>query len=253
MDITSPQLVEDLRAYLPQHDIPTALTRLAEQFAGRVAFSTSFGLEDQILSHFIFENQLPIKVFTLDTGRNFQETYSTWNKTLLRYGQPIEVVFPQREAVEQLMRTKGPNSFYESIENRKECCHIRKIEPLGRALAGQHIWLTGIRAEQSANRQHMHRAEWDASHQLVKAHPLFDWTWDQCLAFAQENGVPINPLHAKGFVSIGCAPCTRAIQPGEDFRAGRWWWEDAAAKECGLHATVAEHQGLDPVVERVPG
>jgi phosphoadenosine phosphosulfate reductase len=253
MDSSSNKLVEDLRTYLPEHSIPEALALLADHFPGRIAFSTSFGLEDQIISHFIFENQLPIKVFTLDTGRNFQETYSTWNKTLLRYGQPIEVVFPQREAVEQLLAAKGPNSFYESIDNRKKCCHIRKIEPLGRALAGQQIWLTGIRAEQSQNRQHMHRAEWDAGHQLVKVHPLFDWTWEQCLAFAQENGVPINPLHAKGFVSIGCAPCTRAIRPGEDFRAGRWWWEDAAAKECGLHATVAEHQGLDPVVEQVPG
>ena len=252
MELPIQELVDDLRRFVPQHSVPETLALLAERYPGKVSFSTSFGLEDQILTHFIFENDLPIRVFTLDTGRNFQETYSTWNKTLMRYDKPIEVVFPQTASVEQLMRTKGPNSFYESIENRKECCYIRKIEPLGRALAGQQAWLTGIRAEQSQNRQTMHPAEWDGGHNLVKVHPLFDWTWEQCLAFAQANGVPINPLHAKGFVSIGCAPCTRAIKPGEDFRAGRWWWEEAAAKECGLHATTGEHQGFDPVVESVP-
>jgi phosphoadenosine phosphosulfate reductase len=251
MELYPVELVDDLRHYLPEHSAPETLAMLADRFAGHLSFSTSFGLEDQIISHFIFEQKLPIRVFTLDTGRNFQETYSTWNKTLLRYGQPIEVFSPLTSSVEALMLRKGPNSFYESIDNRKECCHIRKVEPLARALAGQQVWVTGIRAEQSQNRLHMERAEWDASHQLVKVHPLFDWTWEQCVAFAQANGIPVNPLHQKGFVSIGCAPCTRAIAPGEDFRAGRWWWEDAAAKECGLHGTT-EHQGLDPVVEQLP-
>ena len=251
MEVSLTELVDDLHHFLPEHSVLEALTMLAERYSGQVIFSTSFGLEDQIISHFIFEHNLPIRVFTLDTGRNFQETYSTWNKTLLRYGQPIEVFAPLTASVENLLRHKGPNSFYESLENRKECCYIRKVEPLERALAGQQVWVTGIRAEQSANRQHMARAEWDAGHQLVKVHPLFDWTWEQCLAFAQANGIPVNPLHQKGFVSIGCAPCTRAIRPGEDFRAGRWWWEEAAAKECGLHDT-AEHQGLDPVVEQLP-
>ena len=251
MDSSLESQVGDLGEYAAGHSVPELLALLADHFPGRVTFSTSFGLEDQVISHFIFENQLPIRVFTLDTGRNFQETYSTWNKTLLRYQQPIEVFAPQAAALEQLVSTKGPNSFYESVANRKECCGIRKVEPLGRALAGQHIWLTGIRAEQSQNRQHMARAEWDAGHQLIKVHPLFDWTWQQCLDFAQAHGVPVNPLHQKGFVSIGCAPCTRAIGPGEDFRAGRWWWENPDAKECGLHTTA--HQGLDPVVEQVPG
>ena len=244
--------VADLRRYLPEYSVPETLALLADHFAGRVCFSTSFGLEDQIITHFIFENDLPIRVFTLDTGRNFQETYSTWNKTLLRYGKLIDVFAPDGAAVEELTRQKGPNSFYESIANRTECCTVRKVEPLGRALASQQVWVTGIRAEQSANRQHMHPAEWDAGHELIKVHPLFDWTWAECATFAQAHGIPVNPLHQKGFVSIGCAPCTRAIAPGEDFRAGRWWWEDAAAKECGLHATAA-HQGLDPVVERMPG
>ena len=244
--------VESLRRYLPECSVPETLALLADHFAGRVSFSTSFGLEDQLITHFIFENDLPIRVFTLDTGRNFQETYSTWNKTLLRYGKPIEVFAPQTAALEELVAQKGPNSFYGSIDNRKECCGVRKVEPLSRALAGQQVWVTGIRAEQSANRQTMHPAEWDAGHQLIKVHPLFGWTWTECEAFAQAHGIPVNPLHRQGFVSIGCAPCTRAIAPGEDFRAGRWWWENADAKECGLHATAA-HQGLDPVVERMPG
>ena len=244
-------LVNDLRGYLAGQSVPDTLALIADHFPGTASFSTSFGLEDQILTHFIFEHNLPIRVFTLDTGRNFQETYSTWNKTLMRYGKPIEVFAPQTANLEKLVLEKGPNSFYESIENRKECCHIRKMEPLQRALAGQKLWVTGIRAEQSANRQGMHAAEWDAGHQLIKVHPLFEWTWDQAWEFARQNGVPVSPLHQQGFVSIGCAPCTRAIRPGEDFRAGRWWWEDQTAKECGLHATAA-HQGLDPVVEQLP-
>ena len=155
----------------------------------------------------------------------------------LRYGQPIAVYAPQQDSVEKLLAAKGPNSFYASVADRQECCRIRKVEPLGRALAEQQAWVTGIRAEQSVNRQHMEPAEWDAAHQLVKVHPLFDWTWEQAVAFAQQHAIPTNPLHQQGFVSIGCAPCTRAVQPGEDFRAGRWWWEDQSSKECGLHAT----------------
>ncbi len=250
MDSTLEAQVADLRrdlAGLPALEIIRAVT---QRFPGKVAFSTSFGIEDQALSHLIFAHELPVRVFTLDTGRNFQETYSTWNKTLIRYGQPIEAYAPLAASVEALVAKKGPNSFYESIDNRKECCHIRKVEPLARALAGTHIWLTGIRAEQSANRQHMHPVEWDAGHQLIKVHPLFDWTWADTVAFTQQHGVPVSPLHQQGFVSIGCAPCTRAIQPGEDFRAGRWWWENPDAKECGLHTTA--HQGLDPVVESLP-
>lgn len=248
MQVASEALVPDLHQQLAGRTAPDVLTHVAEQFPGKAIFSTSFGLEDQIITHLIFSHNLPIKVFTLDTGRNFQETYSTWNKTLLKYEKPIEVYFPQRESIERLMEAKGPNSFYESVENRKECCGIRKVEPLDRALTGHQAWFTGIRAEQSPNRQHMQSVEWDEGHQLVKVHPLFDWTWDQCLEFARQNNVPVNPLHQQGFVSIGCAPCTRAIRPGEDFRAGRWWWEDQSAKECGLHA----HNGPDPVVEEVP-
>ena len=211
------------------------LKNFAAQNAQQISFSTSFGIEDQVIAHLIFINDLPVRVFTLDTGRNFQETYSTWNKTLEKYEKKIEVFYPLAPSVESLMTTKGPNSFYDSVENRKECCFIRKVEPLKRALENQKIWVTGIRAEQSANRQNMQDTEWDEVHQLTKFHPLFDWTFDEVKEFVRKNNIPYNPLHDKGFVSIGCAPCTRAVKPGEDFRAGRWWWEDSSKKECGLH------------------
>ncbi len=219
-------------------DLVQSLAYLVEQFPGKVTFSTSFGIEDQVITHFIFQDKLPIRVFTLDTGRLFPETYSTWSRTLEKYGQPIEAFYPNSVDLQAFVSQKGPNSFYESVENRKSCCHIRKVEPLNRALAGQAIWITGIRAEQSPNRHNMNSLEWDKAYQLIKFHPIFDWTYEEVLAFVNKNGIPYNPLHDKGFVSIGCAPCTRAIRPGEDFRAGRWWWEDASKKECGLH----EHQ-----------
>lgn len=215
-----------------------SLAFLAGQFAGRTVFSTSFGLEDQAITHLIFSNQLPIRVFTLDTGRNFQETYATWARTLERYQQPIGVFYPRAAAVEALLAEKGPNSFYHSVENRRECCHIRKVEPLRRALKDQQVWITGIRAEQSPNRHDMSALEWDEAHQLLKFHPLFDWTFQQVQDYVRQHNIPYNPLHDKGFVSIGCAPCTRAIRAGEDFRAGRWWWEDASKKECGLHVAA---------------
>jgi phosphoadenosine phosphosulfate reductase len=221
---------------LPERSPLAALRWLAGRFAGRAVFSTSFGIEDQVIAQLIFSEKLPIRVFTLDTGRNFPETYSTWSRTLERYGQPIETYAPQAAALERFLAEKGPNAFYESVENRKSCCHIRKVEPLGRALQGQQLWITGIRAEQSPNRQDMAALEWDAAHQLLKFHPLFDWTFQQVRDYVHQHNIPYNPLHDRGFVSIGCAPCTRAVQPGEDFRAGRWWWEDASKKECGLHS-----------------
>lgn len=212
-----------------------ALEVVAREFPGKIVFSTSFGWEDQVITHMIFKNDLPIRVFTLDTGRMFNETYHVWNRTLDRYKKPIEVFSPQAEAVEKLMTEKGPYSFYESVENRKECCAIRKVEPLNRALKGQECWITGIRAEQSANRTTMDNPEWDAGHQLVKFHPLFSWSLDEVKEYVRRFNIPYNPLHDKGFPSIGCQPCTRAVLEGEDFRAGRWWWEHASRKECGLH------------------
>lgn len=212
-----------------------ALTLLAGKFPGEIVFSTSFGWEDQVITHMIFTNDLPIKIFTLETGRLFPETYYVWNRTMEMYGKPIHAYYPNNELLEQMVNAKGPSSFYESVENRKECCGIRKVEPLKRALAGNKCWVTGIRAEQSADRRFMGNLDWDEQHNLIKFHPIFDWTLEQVKEYIRVHNVPYNTLHDKGFPSIGCQPCTRAVQPGEDFRAGRWWWEDQSKKECGLH------------------
>lgn len=229
-------LVNEIHACVEGKPVLEALRLIAGRFPGETVFSTSFGIEDQVITHFIFSNNLPIRVFTLETGRLFPETYYVWNRTLEIYGKDIEAYFPDTHAVQQLISQKGPSSFYESVENRKECCRIRKIEPLQRALAGAACWITGIRSEQSDNRQGMSPVEWDSGNQLVKFHPIYNWTLDEVWEYAKAHHVPYNPLHDKGFPSIGCAPCTRAVRPGEDFRAGRWWWEDKSKKECGLHA-----------------
>jgi len=248
-----PTSLHDLRQELTAFDRSDpleVLQFLAQRFPGRATFSTSFGLEDQVVTHLIFTHQLPIRVFTLDTGRNFQETYSTWSRTLERYKQPIEVFAPDAAALEPMLAAKGPNSFYATVENRQECCHIRKVEPLARALKEQQLWVTGIRAAQSPNRLDMHSLEWDGGHQLLKFHPLFHWSFEEVRAYIRQHNIPYNALHDRGFVSIGCAPCTRAIQPEEDFRAGRWWWEDASKKECGLHAT--NNDELETINDELP-
>ncbi|MCL4638824.1 MULTISPECIES: phosphoadenylyl-sulfate reductase [Olivibacter] len=228
--------LHDLKEKLRGLDIVGSLTFLAKEFNDKIVFSTSFGWEDQALTHIIFSNNIPIKVFTLETGRLFPETYYVWNRTLEIYNKPIHAFYPDKNLLEEMVSTKGPSSFYESVENRKECCYIRKIEPLKRALAGNACWITGIRAEQSANRQGMDNIEWDEGNQIIKFHPIFDWTLADVKAYIKENHIVYNTLHDKGFPSIGCAPCTRAVREGEDFRAGRWWWEDQSKKECGLHA-----------------
>jgi len=230
-------VIDEISELVYGKDTPTALTLLAERFPDKIAFSTSFGIEDQVISHIIFTNNLPIRVFTLETGRLFPETYYVWNRTLEIYQKEIEAYFPDTTAVQQLISRKGPSSFYDSVENRKECCRIRKVEPLNRALAGVSCWITGIRAQQSDNRQDMTQVEWDEAHQLIKFHPIYNWSLEEVWSFAKANHIPYNPLHDKGFPSIGCAPCTRAVREGEDFRAGRWWWEDTSKKECGLHAS----------------
>jgi phosphoadenosine phosphosulfate reductase len=214
-----------------------ALRYFASEYPGQIVFSTSFGWEDQVITHMIFANDIPIEVFTLETGRLFPETYYVWNRTLEIYKKPILAYFPQAEAVQEMVNKKGPSSFYESVENRKECCGIRKLEPLRRALKGNKLWVTGIRSEQSLNRHDMANLEWDEQNQLVKFHPIFFWSLDEVKAYIKKHNIVYNTLHDKGFPSIGCAPCTRAVQEGEDFRAGRWWWEDQSKKECGLHAT----------------
>jgi phosphoadenosine phosphosulfate reductase len=207
-------------------------------FPGQVVFSTSFGIEDQIVTEWIGRHHLDIRIFTLDTGRLFKETYSLWSRTLERFAVAIHAYTPDRVLLEEFVTHKGPNAFYESIDNRKQCCHIRKIEPLQRALAGYQVWITGIRAEQSPNRHDMSYVEYDEVNQIIKIHPLFDWTYEDVRSYVKSENIPYNTLHDKGFPSIGCQPCTRAVQEGEDFRAGRWWWEDQSKKECGLHITT---------------
>ena len=209
------------------------LKYVANQYQN-VAFSTSFGQEDQVILHAIATEQLPIRIFTLDTGRLFQETYELIDRTRSKYNIPIEVYFPNQESVQELTTHKGLHSFYVSIDNRKECCGIRKIEPLNRALKDVEVWVTGLRSEQSENRSTMPFWEKDEQRGLFKFNPLLDWTYEQMLQFIKEQNIPDNALHKKGFISIGCAPCTRAILAGEDPRAGRWWWE-LSQKECGLH------------------
>lgn len=216
-------------------NITEILDYVATQFPGKAIFTTSFGIEDQVLTHYIFTNNLPIRVVSIDTGRMFEETYKVFNRTRERYNKEIEVMFPKHEAVQELLSKKGPYSFYESIENRKECCNIRKVEPLRRALVDMEIWITGIRRDQNQNRTDMHMLEWDEGYGLYKINPLIEWTLQDVEDFLKKENIPYNSLHDKGFVSIGCAPCTRAIQPGDDFRAGRWWWENNSGKECGLH------------------
>lgn len=211
------------------------LQQLANEFPNKIIFTTSFGIEDQVITDFIFKNELPIRVVTLDTGRNFKETYKVFSRTREHYGKEIEVFFPKNDDVEKMMSTKGPYSFYESIENRKECCNIRKVEPLKRALAGMECWITGIRRDQTNNRTDMNIVDFDNGFDMFKANPLIEWTLEDVEKYLKENNVPYNALHDKGFVSIGCEPCTRAIKPGEDFRAGRWWWEGNSGRECGLH------------------
>jgi len=217
-----------------------ALSFLAREFPGQAIFSTSFSIEDQLIAHQILSNNIPIPIFTLDTGRLFAETYSVWGSTNEKYGTKIKACYPDRSLLEGYVNEKGPNAFYESVDNRKQCCYIRKVEPLKRALAGNAVWITGLRAEHSADRKNLRTIEWDEANKIIKYNPLLWWATEQVRNYIDDNNIPYNILHDKGFVSIGCAPCTRAIKPGEDFRAGRWWWEEAGKKECGLHTPSPE-------------
>jgi phosphoadenosine phosphosulfate reductase len=226
---------KELKSQLSGLAIEDQLRKLVSLFPGKVIFTTSLGIEDQVITHKIFTNNLNIKVITLDTGRLFPQTYDVFSSTIIRYKKKINVYFPEYEAVEKMVTEKGPLSFYQSVENRKECCNIRKVVPLNRALRGMEVWISGIRADQSENRNHMDWLEFDEGKNLYKYYPLFDWSFDDVKSFVKDNNVPYNSLHDKGYVSIGCEPCTKAVKPGDDFRSGRWWWENDGGKECGLH------------------
>jgi phosphoadenosine phosphosulfate reductase len=227
--------IDDLKYKISELELVEKLKFVSSVFPNKLVFTTSFGVEDQVITDLICQNNIEVKIVSLDTGRLFEETYKVHNATIQKYGCKIQVYYPKHESVEKLLSEKGPLSFYESIENRKECCNIRKVEPLRRALNGNLCWITGIRAEQSVGRTDMQMLEEDLGYGLIKMNPLFDWSLMQVENYLKINNVPYNSLHHKGFVSIGCEPCTRAVKPGEDFRAGRWWWENNSGKECGLH------------------
>lgn len=211
------------------------VTAIVRAIDGRIAFSTSLGIEDQAVLAGIATADADVDVFTLDTGRHFPETLETIEASELKYGRKIRVVFPDANEVEALVARDGIMGFRQSIDARKACCDVRKVRPLNRALAGARGWITGLRREQSAGRAEVPFASWDETLKLFKVNPIADWTLSQLEAYIETNDVPINPLHGKGFPSIGCQPCTRAVLPGEDIRAGRWWWENEDGKECGLH------------------
>ncbi len=232
-------LLEEVFVHLSQQiellSIEDALNTLSLFANDKLTFSTSFSNEDQVLTDILVRSNTPVNIFTLDTGRLFEETYDTWHRTKVHYNIQIKAFFPEAGEVSSFLQQHGPNSFYESVDLRKECCSIRKILPLGNALKGQLVWITGLRAEHSLNRTDLKRLEWDEVNQIIKFNPLVHWTTEDVKEYILANKVPFNPLTEKGFVSIGCAPCTRAINTGEDFRAGRWWWEENSKKECGLH------------------
>ncbi|MBN1108330.1 MAG: phosphoadenylyl-sulfate reductase [Bacteroidales bacterium] len=226
---------QELKESLEGKSIVDALKTLTSLYAGQTLFTTSFGIEDQVITHLIFANNIPVEIVTIDTGRLFPETYDVFNKTIKKYQQNIKVYFPDHELVEAMVSEKGPYSFYYSKENRHECCHIRKVVPLNRALEGKMVWISGIRADQSDSRKKLDWIEYDEHKKLFKYYPLLLWSYEEVRKFVKENMVPYNVLHDRNFISIGCQPCTRAVNPGDDFRSGRWWWENDDLKECGLH------------------
>ena len=211
------------------------LSYFLNEYQGKIALSSSLGLEDQVLTEMVCFIDKDVKIFTLDTGRLFPETYDLIHRTNQKYGIQTQVYFPDAAQVEDMVHSKGINLFYNSIEDRKTCCRIRKIEPLKRAFAGLEVWICGLRRDQSVTRAEMQPIEWDENNGLIKLNPLIDWSEEQVRSYIKAHKIPYNPLHDKDFPSIGCQPCTRAILPGEDLRAGRWWWENPDTKECGLH------------------
>ncbi|TCO11005.1 phosphoadenylyl-sulfate reductase [Natronoflexus pectinivorans] len=225
------KLNEELNSAKP-HEI---LERILSLFGAKVALSSSLGAEDQVLTDMLLKIDANARVFTLDTGRLFSETYDLIDRTSRKYKTKIEIFFPDKDKVQEMVNSKGINLFYESIENRKLCCHLRKIEPLQRAFSNLDAWICGLRAGQAVTRSGINVVEWDENNQLVKVNPLAHWSEELVWEYIHTNKVPYNTLHDKGFPSIGCQPCTRAIEPGEDVRAGRWWWENPDTKECGLH------------------
>jgi phosphoadenosine phosphosulfate reductase len=235
------RLQENINVLNKRYENSTAEELLKDfliEYKDNIALSSSLGLEDQVLTHMVCAIDKETKIFTLDTGRLFPETYDLIHRTNQKYGIRIQIYFPVAAEVEKMVTEKGINLFYDSIENRKLCCGIRKINPLKRAFEGLQVWVCGLRREQSVTRKESQPIEWDKANGLIKLNPLINWTENQVRDYIKVNKIPYNPLHDKGFPSIGCQPCTRNSMPGEDVRAGRWWWENPETKECGLHKRI---------------
>lgn len=232
--------LSDLELRLKDKTTIEQLRELSRFFQGAAIFTTSFGIEDQVITHMICENNIPVSISTLDTGRLFPQTYKVFNETIKKYRIKINVFFPDSAVTEKMVTEKGPFSFYYSRDDRMECCKNRKVNPLKRALMGKSCWISGIRADQSENRAGMTSLEYDEERRLFRYYPLFDWSFEKVREYISLHQVPYNTLHDSGFVSIGCEPCTRAVKKNESFRSGRWWWESGSEKECGLHIHKSE-------------
>ena len=227
--------IEQLNQQFEGQSPEAVIQYFLSEYSGKIALSSSLGIEDQVLTDMIVKADKSTRIFTLDTGRLFPETYSLIDKTNIKYDIHLEVLFPDYMEVEKMVKEEGINLFYKGIDQRKACCRVRKLDPLKRAFQGLEVWICGLRKEQSITRQAVQLIEWDENNGLIKLNPLIHFTEDQVWDYIKKNHVPYNKLHDQGFPSIGCQPCTRAIQPGEDIRAGRWWWENPDQKECGLH------------------
>lgn len=216
------------------------VSKVVSLYGNEAALSTSFSIEDQVITDMLSRITSHPHVFTLDTGRLPEATYKVLERTREHYNIEIRIYFPKYHSVEELVNTYGPNFFYQSVEKRKLCCNVRKLEPLARALTGVKVWITGLRREQSVTRQTIELVEYDAVHRIIKVNPLYNWTEEEVWKYIRTHNVPYNSLYDKGYRSIGCEPCTRPVQAGEDIRAGRWWWEHPETKECGLHLNTKE-------------
>jgi len=228
-------LIDGINKTLQDATAEEVLEYFLKRYNTKVALSSSFGAEDQVLTDLMLNIDKDAHIFTLDTGRLHPETYDVMDATNLKYNIKVDVYFPKTQSVQELYQTQGINGHYESIEKRKNCCFIRKIEPLQRALADVEVWITGLRSEQSVTRTQMPLVEYDENFKVIKVNPLIHWSEKDVWDYIKKHNVPYNKLHDQGFPSIGCAPCTRAIKDGEDVRSGRWWWENPEHKECGLH------------------
>ena len=231
----TPSSVIELNQKFDKSSPEEILTYLVDRYGDKLILASSLGVEDQVLTNMLSILSDKISIFVLDTGRLPQETYDLISRTMRRYAFNYQVYYPDQQAVEQMVSEKGPNHFYDSLDNRKECCGIRKVEPLKRALDGKKAWITGIRRAQSIDRMGTELFEWDDAHNMIKINPLISWSKDDVWDYVKRHDIPYNALHDQGYPSIGCAPCTRAVPPGEDDRSGRWWWEESVKKECGLH------------------